>query len=385
MIEITIDDEIAFWGISAAVVSEKLKSIAAGEEIKISINSPGGSINQSIAIFNIIRNYAKSHPVSVYILGEAASGASYIALAARTVIPESKVQVSDNSIFLIHNPYGYVRGDYKELSKRADWFQRLAFIMASVYANVSKQKHEDIQKAMDEETFYIGQEIVDAGFANYIEKIDPEENSDPQNKREVLIVNAKASIKNVMAKMAETKEPEDLEDAVALLEKTIINGEGMGAGPLTNIANETTGTHPDPQNKQAPDGGGSPAGKENPMTKEELKAKYPEVYAAIFNDGEASGIKKEQERAAAHLKLGEASGSLETAAKYIKDGSSVMSEAVQAEYLSLKVGKKALADRAADDPGSVVPGGEEELQDDAVAMKIFDAGYAGKEFKGGKK
>jgi ATP-dependent protease ClpP protease subunit len=385
MIEIAIDDEIGLWGITAQYVSEKLQGIVDGEEIKLSINSPGGSVFQSIAIFNIIRDHAKSHPVSVYITGIAASGAGYIALAARTVTPESKVHVSDNSIFLIHNPYTYIHGDYKQLLKEADWLRRLAFVMASTYAAVSKKKQEDIQSLMDNETFYIGQEILDAGFANYFEKTTPEEQSDPQNKQEVLIINAKAAIKNVMAKMAETKEPEDFEDAVALLEKTIIGGGGIGTGSLAAVANETTGTHPDPQNKQMPDGGESPAGKENPMTKEELKAKYPEVYAAIFNDGEASGIKKEQERAAAHLKLGEASGSLETAAKYIKDGSSVMSEAVQAEYLSLKVGKKALADRTADNPGSVVPGGEEDLQNDAVAMSIFDAAYAGKEFKGGKK
>jgi hypothetical protein len=254
--------------------------------------------------------------------------------------------------------------------KNADWLQRLAFVMASTYAAVSKQKQKDIQALMDEESFYIGQEIVDAGFANYFEKIDPEENSDPQNKREVLTINAKAAIQNVKAKIAEAKEPEDLEDAVALLQKSIQGGDG---------------THPDPQNKQKPDGGESPAGKENPMTKEELKAKYPEVYAAIFGEGEEAGIKKERERTAAHLKLGETSGSLETAAKYIKDGSSVMSEAVQADYLSLKVGQKALADRNADNPGAVVPGGEEESQDDAKAMAIFDAAYAGKEFKGGKK
>jgi ATP-dependent protease ClpP protease subunit len=383
MIEVVIDDEIGLWGVSAAYVSEKLQGIADGEEIKLSINSPGGSVFQSIAIFNIIRDHAKSHPVSVYVTGVAASGASYIALAARTIRPESKVHVSDNSIFVIHNPYAYVCGDYKRLLKEADWLQRLAFVMASVYAAVSKQKQEDIQSAMNEETFYIGQEIVNEGFANFFEEINPEENADPQNK-EALVVNAKTALQNVKAKIAE-KEPSVDEAAVALLQKTLLEGDGMGAGPLASVADETTGTHPDPKNKQGPDGGEPPAGKENSMTKEELKAKYPEVYAAIYGEGEDAGIKKERERTAAHLKLGEASGSLETAAKYIKDGSSITSEAVQAEYLSLKIGQKALADRNADNPGDLVPGGEEESQDDAKAMAIFDAAYAGREFKGGKK
>jgi ATP-dependent protease ClpP protease subunit len=383
MIELEISDEIGFWGISAAHVSEKLQGIVDGEEIKLSINSPGGSVVQSIAIFNIIRNHAKTHPVSVYVTGMAASGAGYIALAARTVTPESKVHVSDNSIFVIHNPYMYVQGDYKELLKNADWLQRLAFVMASTYAAVSKQKQKDIQTLMDEETFYIGQEIVDAGFANHFEKIDPEENSDPQNKRNVLIVNAKTAIQNVNAKIAEKEPPVD-EKAVALIQDTLMNGAGLGAGPLAAIANEITGIHPDPQNKQKPDGKESPAGRETSMTKEELKAKYPEVYAAIFAEGKEAGAKVERERTAAHLKLGETSGSLETAAKYIRDGSSVTSEEVQSEYLSLRMGQQALAARLADNPASVTPGGEE-VEDDAKAMAVFESAYAGKEFKGGKK
>jgi hypothetical protein len=86
----------------------------------------------------------------------------------------------------------------------------------------------------------------------------------------------------------------------------------------------------------------------------------------------------------AHLKLGETAGSLETAAKYIRDGSSIASEVVQSEYLSLKMGKQALAAREEDNPGAVAPGGEE-MEDDAKAMAVFEAAYSGKEYKGGKK
>jgi hypothetical protein len=292
--------------------------------------------------------------------------------------------VSDNSIFVIHNPYMFVEGDYKRLLKEADWLKRLAFVMASVYSSVSKQKQSDIQSAMDEETFYIGQEIVDAGFATHFEKIIPEENIDPQGKKDTLIVNAKTAIQNVKSKVAKNEPPID-EKAVALLGETFNSGDGMGAGPGTEISVlETTGTHPDPQNKLEPDGKESPSGKGETMNKEELKAKYPEVYAAIFGEGKEAGRKEERERTAAHLKLGETAGSLETAAKYIRDGASITSEEVQSEYLSLRMDKQAAASRTADNPGSVTTGGEE-VEDDAKAMAIFESAYAGKEYKGGKK
>jgi ATP-dependent protease ClpP protease subunit len=380
---LTINGEIG-WDILASEISSQLSTLADLEELEITINSPGGLIFEGIAIFNAIREQAKKRAVSVTINGLAASMTTYIALAARTINPAAKITVSDNSVFVIHNPHSYISGDYRELKKYADYLERLAVMFAATYAAVSKQKQDKIRAAMDIESYYIGQEIIDAGFANHFEKVNPEENADPQNIRESLIVNAKMAIETARRKASETEKSDDYEKAAALLQETFNSGDGMGAGPLASIANETTGTHPDPQNKLEPDGKESPSGKGETMDKEELKAKYPEVYAAIFGEGKEAGRKEERERTAAHLKLGETAGSLETAAKYVRDGSSVTSEEVQSEYLSLRMGKQALESRTADNPGNVTTGGEE-VEDDAKAMAIFEAAYAGKEYRGGKK
>jgi ATP-dependent protease ClpP protease subunit len=384
MIKIGISDEIGYFGITANDISEQLKNIVDGEEIEITINSPGGSIFQGIAIFNTIREHAKTHPVSVIINGLAASMATYIAIAARTVNPESKVSVTDNSIFVIHNPYSYGGGDYREMKKQADYLERLAIMFAATYAAVSKQDQKKIRSAMDIETYYIGQEILNAGFANIHEKINPEENNDPQNMRESLIVNAKMVIEAARKKTAEAEQPGDYEKAVALLQKTFISGKGPGAGPVAAIAApETTGTQPLP-NLQIPEGVHPPAGNGGSMTPEELLAKDPECYKAVMALGEKAAVEKERERVNAHLKLGEKAGSLETAAKYIRDGASVMSEEVQSEYLSLSMNNKNIQNRNADDPATIHTGGGES-EDDAKALAAFDAAYSGKEYAGGRK
>ena len=72
-------------GITAKKVKQQLDGILDGEEIYLEINSSGGSVYEGAVIFNLIRDYAKSHPVSVRINCLAMSMASYIALAARTV------------------------------------------------------------------------------------------------------------------------------------------------------------------------------------------------------------------------------------------------------------------------------------------------------------
>ena len=118
MIKISINEAIShYWGICEKDISDQLKAATPGEEIEISINSPGGEVYEGIAIFNLIREYAKSHNIIVKINGLAASIASYIAIAARTVRKDSKIIVLENSIFLIHNPWIVTWGDYRDLFK----------------------------------------------------------------------------------------------------------------------------------------------------------------------------------------------------------------------------------------------------------------------------
>ena len=167
-----IDNVIDSWfdGITAAQVTEALAGLKDGETLELSINSPGGDVYEGIAIFNAIREVAKTHPVVVTINGLAASMASYIALAARTVDGNAVVKASDNSIFMIHNPYTGMYGDYKKFEKTASYLKQLAGALAGVYQSVSKKSEKDIRALMDETTFFVGNEIFENGFANEFEK-----------------------------------------------------------------------------------------------------------------------------------------------------------------------------------------------------------------------
>jgi ATP-dependent protease ClpP protease subunit len=366
MLRIEINDEIGFWGITESDISDQLLKIAPGEDIELIINSPGGSLYHGIAIFNLIRECAKTHPIKTVIRGLAASMATYIAIAARTVKPESQLIVMNNSIFMIHNPWVTIQGDYREMKKRAEYLEKMASMFGATYAAVSKMELGAIRAAMDAETYYIGREIIESGFANEYEELNPEEKNDPQNMRDALIISARMALETVRKNISENEKEDYCEKAVALLNGTLSGRDGLGQS-LLNIK--------EPEKEDAS------SGKEGIMTPQELLAKYPECYKAVLALGEESGIKKERERANAHLKLGERAGALEAAAKYIKDGSSVMSEEVQSEYLSLMMDKKNIDNRNSDDPPPVQPG-DGDSDDDAKAMAAFDAGYAGKDFSG---
>jgi ATP-dependent protease ClpP protease subunit len=361
MIKLAIDDVIASFGVSNAKIVEQLKQITPGEDIEIEINSPGGYVVECIAIFNTIREHAKSHSVSVFINGMAASAASVIAIAARTVNPEAVVKVSENSIYFIHNPVDFIFGDFRKMQKMADYLQRLAIMFANIYSGVSGQGNKKTIDAMDAETFYIGKEIQDAGFANNLEIINTNAKPTPES-RAAMIANVEMSVAAAKKKIKEIENAEDFEKAAALLETAIQGGtpKNSGGSLSAGLTNQKPGE-------------GTPAGgKVGKMTPEELLAQNPECYKAVF----ALGQNAERERVTSHLKLAEKSQSYETAAKFITEGASVSSESVQSEYLALAMSAQQNQKRIADNPNATQTA--DDTADDAQIMAAFEGGYAEK-------
>ncbi|MCL2093812.1 MAG: Clp protease ClpP [Treponema sp.] len=370
---VTIDDVIGYdwWsdsGITAKKVKQQLEGLLDGEEIYVEINSPGGSVYEGAVIFNLLRDHAKTHPVSVRINCMALSMASYIALAARTVNKNSIITVCDNSIVMIHNPWMYTWGDYRELAKDSEYLEKLAAMYGSVHAYVSGQSDQDIRKAMDEESFYIGKEIIEAGFANTFDTIVQEDDDasgmEPEG-RDNKIINAKFAANKAMdnARAAGQKDGttyrSELEKAVAL--NPVIKPPAAASAGGEKISG----------------GGGN-------MKPEELLAQNKACYDAVFALGEKAALEKERARVNAHILLGKEAGSLDTAVKYIESGESSMDEKIRAEYLALSMKNNRLQARDDDDPGDINVGSEGEADEKDIAQ-AFRAGVQGKELKGGKK
>ena len=384
MIKVSINKAIyRYGGISEEAVNEQLKAVTPGEEIEITINSPGGEVYEGIAIFNLIREYAKTHNVIVKIVGLAASMASYIAIAARTVNKNAKITVYENSIFLIHNPWNIIMGDYRELQKAADYLERLAAMSGSTYAYVSGKTEKETRALMDVETYFVGDEIINNGFANEFEKINKTEDQAFELDRNTLIINAKLQIEKT-AEMLRATARADLEKAVALMSDTFIPLEAPG-GVDKSLDNTPAITARGVVVSKLAGAGESTNLKEGEnMDKEELKRKYPDLYAAIFAEGKESGMKEERERVEAHLKLGEESGSMKLAAQFITEGKMVIDNKVQAEYISARMKNSALFARNADNPADVTPANGETTADDAALEAAWNSGLAGKETQGGK-
>lgn len=168
-LEIYIYDVIGSedWGyISAMQVIDALKQME-GKRVTVRINTPGGSVNEGAAIFNAMKRHDGGVNTSVDSL--AASMGSYLMLAGieRSIAKNSKV--------MIHNPWSFTMGDANQFRKDADILDKYRDSMLPDYSEVTGKTIDDLKALLDAETWYVGQEIIDNGFAHRMEDREADE------------------------------------------------------------------------------------------------------------------------------------------------------------------------------------------------------------------
>jgi ClpP class serine protease len=119
-----------------------------------------------------------------------------------------------------------------------------------------------------------------------------------------------------------------------------------------------------PQQNAPAVSGGAPQRKTKHMDLKTLQTEHPELYSAVFDKGKAEGITQgateataaERKRVADHLKLGKASGDIDTAHKAIESGASMAD--MQADYLAASMKRNAVEVRQGetDAAGKVLDG-----------------------------
>ncbi len=231
---------------------------AAGEEIEVQISSPGGFVFEGLEMFNLIRRYTGAK--TTFIMGEASSMASYIALAG------DRVKAADNITYMIHNVQGIAFGDYREMAKMGEIIGGLSGLLAKAYAAKSGKSVAAIRALMDEETWYFGEEAREAGF---VDEIVP-----AQEKKEKATALAEARLHWAACRkiIGQIQDDESLTRAAALageLPKQFQSQEKPG------VAGEGAAGAADTQEEV------------QVMDLNQLKKEHPDVYGAAVADGVA--------------------------------------------------------------------------------------------------
>ena len=169
--DIDILADIGGWwdGIDAATMVREIRDLDV-DEIRLNINSGGGSVFDAVAILNALRQ----HPAKVVanVLGLAASAASFIACGV------DETTMAANSTMMIHGGSGVAIGNAKDMHDMADLLDKLNANIASVYAAKAGGTTESWLETMLAETWYTADEAVEAGLADRVvagEKVEAAE------------------------------------------------------------------------------------------------------------------------------------------------------------------------------------------------------------------
>ncbi|MFD7794330.1 head maturation protease, ClpP-related [Streptomyces sp. NPDC059759] len=156
--EVMLYDEIGGWyGATADEFIADLRGITS-PNLRVRINSPGGSVFEGIAIANALR----SHPGNVIIQVDsvAASIASVIAMAG------DRVEMAPNSMLMIHDASGVCLGNAADMEEMSKLLALISDNIADAYAARAGGTREEWRAAMQAETWYLPDAAVEAGLAD---------------------------------------------------------------------------------------------------------------------------------------------------------------------------------------------------------------------------
>jgi ATP-dependent Clp protease, protease subunit len=142
------------------------------KDIHFYINSPGGSVSATLAIYDTMQ--ILSCPVATYCVGLAASGGAVLLAGGtngkRFALPHAKV--------MIHQPYGQVGGQVSDIEIQANEILRTREVLNGILSVHTKQPMERIAKDTDRDFYMNSEQAKEYGIVDDIltkQEIESEE------------------------------------------------------------------------------------------------------------------------------------------------------------------------------------------------------------------
>ena len=133
-----------------------------GQEINFYINSPGGSVDDTLAIYDTMRFI--SSDVATYCIGRAYSGGSVLLCAGqegrRHILPHAKV--------MIHQPYGGVTGQTTDIQIQAEQIIKAKHTLAEIIAKHSGQDVERVIADGERDKYFTASEAKEYGLVDEV-------------------------------------------------------------------------------------------------------------------------------------------------------------------------------------------------------------------------
>ncbi len=139
-----------------------LQSIKREQMIHLYINSPGGLVDQTLAIYDTMQFLGCD--VATYCIGQASSGAAIILAAGtkgqRYALPNAKV--------MLHQPYSGITGQAEDIRIQAEEVLKDKKLLNAILAKHTGQDPDKIAKEIERDRYMNAQEALSYGIVDEI-------------------------------------------------------------------------------------------------------------------------------------------------------------------------------------------------------------------------
>ena len=240
-----------------------LERLNSYKNITIHMNSYGGDCIAGFVIHNKLREFSRDGKKTTCIVDGVAMSAASLIMSACDI-----VKVNPASLVMVHKCWNFLFGGYNadELSECADQLSSYDKAIASSYARKTGMSEAQILQLMSDTTYMTGKEAVEKGFADeLIEDAEPIQ----------IAASADGSMLYVQGKELHLAPGMVAPDFI----KTIDDSQNK---TVTTAVNETA-----ENNNLQPDVTGNTTEGGTVMTKDELRAQYPDLVAEVEADAKA--------------------------------------------------------------------------------------------------
>jgi len=145
-----------------------------GTEINLYINSPGGSVDDTMAIYDTMRFVGS--PVATYCIGRAQSGGAIVLAAGekgrRHALPHAKV--------MLHQPWGGVTGQAADIKIQAEEIIKSKKMINEILAKHTAQPIEKIAAETERDRYMTANEALEYGLIDEVLH-EPEDDKNKKN------------------------------------------------------------------------------------------------------------------------------------------------------------------------------------------------------------
>src|SRR5215213_3336700 len=139
-----------------------LQSVKRDQDINLYINSPGGVVDDTLAMYDIMRFLTCD--IATYCIGRAESGGAVVFMAGK----KGKRYILPNAKVMIHQPYGGVYGQTADIEIQAEQILKDKDTLVNIMSKCTGQSPDRVREDSERDRFFDARAAVKYGICDEI-------------------------------------------------------------------------------------------------------------------------------------------------------------------------------------------------------------------------